>query len=65
MKYKYLIDLDPEQVAYLVRQDIQWHLANCDLEDKDRRALEIVVDYYGGSVCKEELKVFYETNRDI
>lgn len=43
---KYLIDLEPEQVDMLVRQDLQWHLVNTDLDPEEYKAMEIVLALY-------------------
>lgn len=43
---KYLIDLEPEQVGDLVRQEIQWQLHNGIEDEKTEEALKIVLAYY-------------------
>ena len=51
---KYLIDLEPEQVEQLVRQDLKWHLVNSDLDSEELMAMEIVLQYY--SVPQNEVQ---------
>lgn len=46
MKLKYILELEPEQVEVVVRQDLMWHLANSYLEPDERQAMEIVLQYY-------------------
>lgn len=46
MGLKYIIDLEPEQIESLVRQDLRWHLTNSDLDSEEEQAFNIVLQYY-------------------